>query len=231
VLLAALVVVALAAAAVLIGDDDTDPDEDPGADPARGGTVAVDLEPIDGFVIEGFDVTLRFYGPDGDTVAQREWTDAVTATEATDDIDAFYSYVLHEPVPSGRVRVVSFLRLSPGDAIPPPEGPGCETTVDVAPGDTARITLLQPGSPDWACAALTSATAEADGLLDLPRGLPAPGFVGLTEGEATAEAASRGWTIRVLARDGRTTDRDDDYRTDRVNLVLQGDTVTAAART
>ena len=137
-----------------------------------------------------------------------------------------------EPVPAGPVRLVSFMRISPGGAIPPPEGPGCETTVDVADGDTARVTLLfqgDPNAPDG-CAAVAAATAEADELLGMPRGLPAPGFVGLTVAEAEALATERGWTVRVVAEDGERFIVTEDYNTERVNLVVQAGTVTAAAR-
>jgi hypothetical protein len=64
----------------------------------------------------------------------------------------------------------------------------------------------------------------------MPGGLPAPGFVGLTEDEAIEAAASRGWTIRVLARDGESGIRTDDYQPERVNLVIEDGRVTAAAR-
>jgi hypothetical protein len=54
--------------------------------------------------------------------------------------------------------------------------------------------------------------------------------VGLTEDEAMDEAVARGWTVRVLARDGEGDARTDDYQPERVNLVLEDGRVTAAAR-
>jgi hypothetical protein len=77
---------------------------------------------------------------------------------------------------------------------------------------------------------VAAASSDADRLLGMPGGLPAPGFVGLTEDEAIEAAASRGWTIRVLARDGEGGIRTDDYQPERVNLVIEDGRVTAAAR-
>jgi hypothetical protein len=209
----------------------TDPDDDPVVAPEGEGTLAIDLEPIDGVFIEGFDVTLRFHDAAGDLFAEREWSDAVTEAGDT-DIDAYYSYVLHETVPAGQVRLVTYMRISPGGAIPPPEGPGCDTTIDIAAGDTARVTLLfSPEDLSGGCAAVTSATATADESLGLPRGLPAPGFVGLTEDEATSQAAAHSWTVRVVARDGEGLVRTEDYNPERVNVVVEDGIVTAAART
>jgi hypothetical protein len=64
----------------------------------------------------------------------------------------------------------------------------------------------------------------------MPRGLPAPGIVGLTPDEAEAAAADQGWTIRVVAQDGERFIVTEDYNTNRVNLVVQDGKVTAAAR-
>jgi hypothetical protein len=219
--------------------DDQDQGERSGTGPAGGtggtggtggqGTLAVDLEPLDGVMVEGFDVTLRFYSPDDELVAEREWS---KVAPSGGDVDAYSTYVHREPVPAGPVRLVSYMRISPGGAIPPPQEPGCETTVDVADGDTTRVTLLFDADPDvpGGCASIAAASAEADELLGMPRGLPAPGFVGLTTDEAEAEAASRGWTVRVVAQDGERFMVTEDYNTDRVDLVVEAGKVTAAAR-
>jgi hypothetical protein len=207
-----------------------------GPDPGQGeqvepeATLAVDMEPIEFVFIEGFDVTMRFYGPDGDLVAEREWSDAVAAGGPSDDLDDYYDFVLRQVVPAGTVRLVTWVRLSEGGPIGPPAGPGCETVLDVAADDTARVTLLFGPDGDGACAAVTAATAEADALLGLPRGLPAPGFVGLAEGEARIEAAHRGWKVCVLARDGEAVNRPACHRPDRVRLVVDAGVVVAAAR-
>ena len=239
-LLAALAVVGIAVGAVLLARDSSD-DETAADDPGSGGTageapdaggdatLAVDLEPLEGVLVEGFDVTLQFYGPGHELIAEREWSDV--AGDAAGP-DGYYTYVLREPVPAGPVRLVSFMRISPGGAVPPPSGPGCETDVDVTPGDTARVTLLFQGDPeaDGGCAALAAASAEADEQLGMPRGLPAPGIVGLTPDEAEAAAADQGWTVRVVAQDGERFIVTEDYNTNRVNLVVQDGKVTAAAR-
>jgi len=196
--------------------------------PADQGTLAVDLEPVEGMFIEGFDVTLQFYDSGDNLLSERVWSESVTSTGTTaapGDIDPHYTHVLREPVPAGTVRLVTVMRIGLD-----PEGPRCETTVDVGEADVARVTLLFAPDERGACASVAATNAEADQLLGMPRGLPAPGFVGLSEDEAMDEAAARGWTVRVLARDGEGGARTDDYQPERVNLVLEDGRVVAAAR-
>lgn len=195
--------------------------------PADQGTLAVDVEPIEGMFIEGFDVTLQFYSGDN-LLSERTWSQSVSATGTTPaagDVDPYYTHVLEEPVPAGTIRLVTLVRIGMS-----PEGPRCETTVDVPQSDVARLTLLFEPDERGACASVAAANAEADELLGMPRGLPAPGFVRLTEDQAMDEAEARGWTVRVLARDGAGDARTDDYQPERVNLVLEDGRVNAAAR-
>ncbi|MGH6691809.1 MAG: hypothetical protein ACREF4_14145, partial [Gammaproteobacteria bacterium] len=197
--------------------------------PAGQGTLAVDVEPVEGAFVEGFDVTLQFYS--GDNLAsERTWSQSVSATDTTTaagDVDPYYTHVVTESVPAGAVRLVTLVRIGLS-----PEGPRCDTTVDIPEGDVARVTLLFEPDERGACASVAAANAEADERLGMPRGLPAPGFVGLTEDQAMDEAEARGWTVRVLARDGEGEGdaRTDDYQAERVNLVLEDGRVTAAAR-
>ena len=199
-----------------------------GAVPADQGTLAVDLEPVEGMFVEGFDVTLQFYDSGDNLLSERTWNQSVSATGTTaaaGDVDPHYTHVLREPVPAGTVRLATVMRIGLS-----PDGPRCETTVEVGQGDVARVTLLFEPDERGACAAVAAANAEADQLLGMPRGLPAPGFVGLTEQRAMDEAEARGWSVRVLARDGEGDVRTDDYQPERVNLVLEDGRVTAAAR-
>jgi hypothetical protein len=199
-----------------------------GAVPAGQGSLAVDLEPVEGIFIEGFDVTLEFYDSGDNLLSERTWSESVSATgtaAASDDVDPYYTHVLREPVPAGTVRLVTLVRIGLEAG-----GPQCETTVDVGEADVARVTLLFEPDERGACASVAAANADADHLLGMPRGLPAPGFVGLSEDQAMDEAAARGWTVRVLARDGAGEVRTDDYQPERVNLVLEDGRVTAAAR-
>jgi hypothetical protein len=202
-----------------------------GSGAAGEGTLAVGLEPTEGIFVEGFDVTLRFFGADDELIAEREWSE-IAAEAGGADPNGYYTYVHSEPVPAGPVKLVSYMRISPGGAIPPPQDPGCETSVDVADGDTVRVTLLFNGDPaaPGGCAAVTAASASADEMLGMPSGLPAPGFVGLTVAEAEDLAADRGWTVRTVAEDGERFMVTEDYNVDRVNLVVESGKVTAAAR-
>jgi hypothetical protein len=55
----------------------------------------------------------------------------------------------------------------------------------------------------------------------------AAALVGLSEDEALAAAAERGWDVRVVARDGEQFPVTDDYSTSRVNLTITGGKVSA----
>jgi hypothetical protein len=74
---------------------------------------------------------------------------------------------------------------------------------------------------------VAAVSSDADRLLGMPGGLPAPGFVGLTEDQAVEWLRRGGGTIRVLARDGEGAARTDNYQPERVNLVIEGGRVTA----
>lgn len=52
-------------------------------------------------------------------------------------------------------------------------------------------------------------------------------LVGMTEDDAVSYAESRGWAVRVVKRDGEEFPITMDYSTERVNLTVESDTVTA----
>ena len=152
--------------------------------PADQGTLAVDLEPVEGMFIEGFDVTLQFYDSGDNLLSERVWSESVTSTGTTaapGDIDPHYTHVLREPVPPGTVRLVTVMRIGLD-----PEGPRCETTVDVGEADVARVTLLFAADERGACASVAAANAEADQLLGMPAACRRP--------VSWASARTRPWT-------------------------------------
>jgi hypothetical protein len=53
-------------------------------------------------------------------------------------------------------------------------------------------------------------------------------FVGLTEAQAAAQAAARGWAFRVAERDGEQFQLTADYNPQRLNVAVQSGTVTRA---
>jgi hypothetical protein len=61
-----------------------------------------------------------------------------------------------------------------------------------------------------------------------PEGVPA-GVVGAAEDAAVAAAEAAGFAVRVVERDGEVYATTQDYRTDRLNLVVDDGVVTAAA--
>jgi len=56
----------------------------------------------------------------------------------------------------------------------------------------------------------------------------AAALVGSSEAEATDAAKSKGWDVRVVSRDGEDFNVTMDYRSDRVNLTIVDDVVTAS---
>ena len=53
------------------------------------GTIRVELEPVDGIFIEGFEIGLRFETPDGQVISSTLWTDHVQSL-GEPDMDAYY---------------------------------------------------------------------------------------------------------------------------------------------
>jgi hypothetical protein len=181
--------------------------------PAGQSNLAIGLEPVDGTSsTQHVALTLQVYDSRGELVAEPDWGRSVGG-------------MLHTTVPAGRLRLVSSVSTPSM-----PDGLGCETAVDFDQGGYARVTLLYAEDEHGACASVAAASFDADRLLNMFEGLPATGFVGLTEDKAIDEAGARGWTVRVLARDGDGEARTDDYQPERVNLVLEDGRVAAAAR-
>lgn len=142
----------LALGAASCGDDD-EPDTvadggSEGADDADGdgageGTIAVRLEQIEGVMIEGFELGLRFTdAASGEELDRVVWNEFV-AEQGNPDIDAFYDSVYELTVPAGTVRIGSDVNVGIGpapepadlDATPMP----CELDVEVAADETVEV--------------------------------------------------------------------------------------------
>lgn len=122
------------------GDDEPEPaGHEMAADQSEPGAVAVRIEEIDGFLIEGFEVGLRFETPDGEVIASTLWTDFVQSLWV-DSIGDYYDSVLQQEVPAGTVAVLASANVGLG---PPPEVPDltgdlrCRLEVEV-PSRAAR---------------------------------------------------------------------------------------------
>jgi hypothetical protein len=111
---------------------------------ASTGTVRIQLAPIEGFFIEGFEVGLRFEHGDGTVIASTLWTDFVQATQAT-QIDDYYDAVLEQPVPVGSVVVRAQVTIGAG---PPPSIPDvagelpCRLDVEVGAGQVVDVEVV-----------------------------------------------------------------------------------------
>jgi hypothetical protein len=107
------------------------------------GTLAVRLEQIDGVMIEGFELGLRFTdAASGVELGRVDWSEFV-AEQGAGDVEAYYDSVYEIAVPAGTVRVGSDVNVGIG---PPPEPPDldanpmpCELDVEVADGATVTV--------------------------------------------------------------------------------------------
>ena len=120
-------------------DDSTSAGGEAGADDT--GTVAVSLEEVDGFFIEGFEIGLRFETAAGERIDAVLWSDVVAA-EGRNDLEAYYDTVLEQQVPAGDVVVLATVNVGIG---PPPETPDldgdlrCRLPVTVPVGGRVEV--------------------------------------------------------------------------------------------
>ena len=127
-------------------------------------------------------------------------------------------------------------------------GDRSEVTVgqDTSHGRAGRVG--RPGSLDQTASSRPRrAEGRFDGqppAVDRTRPVPVPGedgdsfapgdggkldaLAGLSEADATAAAAQKGFTVRIVARDGEWYPVTKDYRLDRINLVVAGGVVVGA---
>lgn len=127
--------------------------------PAGVGAVTVQLEPVEGVFIEGFEVGLRFETGDGDVLASILWTDYVNGQFADPSMDDYYGSVLRQEVPAGVVVVLATVNIGAG---PPPEIP------DVTGALRCRLVVEVPTDGE---VAVEVSFDEEDGCL---RELPPP---------------------------------------------------------
>ena len=179
--------VAMTAATALLGACASDSDqpveagssggEEPGAAPGGVGVVTVQLEPVEGFFVEGFEVGLRFETGDGDVLHSTLWTDYISDLVTDPSMEDHYDSVLRQEVPAGPVVVLATVNIGAG---PPPEIP------DVAGELRCRLDLEVPTDGE---VAVEVTFDERDGCL---RELPPPADASEqtdAEGTSTASAA------------------------------------------
>lgn len=114
------------------------------------GTISLRLEQIDGVMIEGFALGLRFTGSDGEVIEAIQWNDYVESL-GTGDLEAFYDSVLEQPVPAGTVTIEANLVQSIGGPIEPPDLEGdfpCSLDVEVPEGGTVEVEVAFSTEPD-----------------------------------------------------------------------------------
>ncbi len=83
------------------------------------GVVAVSLEEVGGFFIEGFEIGLRFENATGEVIAATLWSDFVVSQGDT-SLEDFYDSILEQVVPAGELVVLATANVGMG---PPPEVP------------------------------------------------------------------------------------------------------------
>lgn len=108
------------------------------------GTIALSLEPVQGFFIEGFEIGIRFEDSIGQTIASTYWTDFV-ASLGEPSLEDYYESVLNQQVPAGRVTVLAEVAVGIGPPPVPPDLNGdlaCSLEVDVEPGAVVEVEVL-----------------------------------------------------------------------------------------
>lgn len=109
--------------------------------PAETGTIAVNIEPVEGFFIEGFEVGIRFETPDGTPISSTLWSDFVTS-QGDPELEDFYTSVLEETVPAGEVIVIgeANVGIGPGPVTPDIDGEmRCRLPVTVPANGTVAV--------------------------------------------------------------------------------------------
>ena len=130
------------------GDDDATSDTPAETGGDRGtGTIAVAIEPVDGVLIEGFELGFRLESADGEVLDRVEWNLFVSG-QGDVPIEAFYDSVYESEVPAGAVTVLAQVNVGIG---PPPERVdpdgdlNCTLEVEVPAGGRAEVEVaLQP---------------------------------------------------------------------------------------
>jgi hypothetical protein len=134
-----LVLAAVAALFAACGDDDDASTEGGGNNGT--GTVAIAIEPVDGVLIEGFELAFRLETAGGELVDRVVWNDFVAA-EGDGTIEAFYETVYEAEVPAGTITVLAQVNVGIG---PPPEPVdpagelACRLEVEVGAGERAEV--------------------------------------------------------------------------------------------
>ena len=109
--------------------------------PEPPGTVAVHIQKVEGFFIEGFEVGLRFETADGDVIAGTLWNDFVSSQD-NPTMEDYYDSVLEQSVPSGTITVIgeANVGIGPGPMIPDITGAmRCRLDVDVPAGGRVDV--------------------------------------------------------------------------------------------
>ena len=110
--------------------------------------------------------------------------------------------VIDEPLPAPEPAPVTVDPALPVETVPPSDTkPPVDTTT---PGDTMPPVDIEPGADP----AVAISSLEP--------------FVGLSLEEFSAEAKALGFETRVVVQDGESLAATDDYRTDRVNVAVEG---------
>lgn len=159
---------------VAAADRDGAPAPMPEAQGRDSGIVAVQLEPVPGVFIEGFEIGLRLETGKGELIVATLWSDFVQSTGAT-DIEAFYDSVFTQSVPAGTVRLRAEVNIGigPGPEVPDLTGDlPCELVVEVEPGTETVVEVSFGGSND--CLRLLAETGSGSGAADDGSGTTGP---------------------------------------------------------
>jgi hypothetical protein len=114
------------------------------------GVVAVQLEEVGGFFVEGFEIGLRFETAGGDVIGSTLWSDYVQSLGAQ-DIEAYYDTVMEQVVPAGELVVLATVNVGIGPAPEVPDLDGdldCRLGVEMPDGGRVEVEVSFGGGGD-----------------------------------------------------------------------------------
>jgi hypothetical protein len=112
------------------------------------GVVAVHLEEVQGFFIEGFEVGLRFETSDGTPIAATLWSDFIVQSHPEPKLEDFYTSVFEQTVPAGPIVLLAEANvgIGPGPVIPDVDGElRCTLELDVPAGGRVDVEVTFSG--------------------------------------------------------------------------------------
>ena len=108
----------------------------PSASSAGSGTIRVRLEPLDGVLVEGFQLAVRLEAPPGHALVSSTWAELVREQSPTPSLPEIYDFVVRTPAPAGPFVLNTIMHPGMED----PQSP-CVTRGNLADGGTVTVVV------------------------------------------------------------------------------------------